>query len=157
MRLSKQTSDAIQLLCYCYRNDKRLCKLAEIAYDLGLTKQVAFKLSKVLNHAGLIETIRGPHGGVKILSSTKSVSIGSIVRKLENKPLTNRCKQDNGLLHTCIDEAFEAFLEVLDHHTLAEMATRRGSTSNVNRIQLEANKLHTVTDFKEVDTKITSA
>lgn len=123
MRLSKQTSDAIQILCHCYRQDDNLSKVGNIAQALGFTKQMTFKLVKILNQSGFIETARGPHGGIKISEMAKTATVGAIVRELEKKPIIKQAEQDTALLNVYIDEAFEAFLEVLDQHALADMVT----------------------------------
>ena len=131
MKLSKQTSDAIQILCHCYRKEDNLSKAGDIAQELGLTKQMAFKLVKILNKAGFIETVRGPHGGIKLSEATKIATLGFIVRNLESKPTASQAEQNSYLLSVYIDEAFEAFLEVLDQHSLADMAIHSKATANV--------------------------
>ena len=43
-----------------------LAKVATIAAVTGITEQNIFKLIKTLTKAGFVETIRGPHGGVRL-------------------------------------------------------------------------------------------
>jgi Rrf2 family protein len=124
MKLSKQTSDAVEILVFCLRPDDELLKVGRIAEELGLTKQMALKLAHVLNQAGFLEAVRGPKGGIRLTDAARSAKLGEIVRALELLP-TERGKSDSGsLFGGYIDEAFEAFLSVLDQHTLADLARR---------------------------------
>lgn len=127
MKLSKQTSDAIQILTYCHRQDGRLVKVAEVADTLGLKKQMALKLANILAQAGFVETVRGPSGGIRLSEATRAATLGHIVRTLEAQPTSRADYNDGGALDSFVDEAFEAFLQVLDRHSLAEMAARGAS------------------------------
>ncbi|MEM7751489.1 MAG: Rrf2 family transcriptional regulator, partial [Pseudomonadota bacterium] len=86
MNLSKQTSDAIQMLACCYRAGDELVKVANIADELGLTKQMALKLANILSQAELVETFRGPSGGIRLSEATRDAMLGEIVRRLESAP-----------------------------------------------------------------------
>ena len=127
MKLSKQTSDAIHILTHCYRAGDKLIKVASIAESLGLTKQMALKLANVLSQAGFVETTRGPNGGICLSDRARTASLGDIVRALESQPSSKSSSRDKLQFDRYIDEAFAAFLKVLDRHPLAEMAAKKGS------------------------------
>ena len=122
MRLSKQTSDAVKVLVCCHRSAAKLTKIAIIAEELGLTKQMALKLSNILAQAGFLDTVRGPNGGVRLSQSAHPSTLGQIVRKIETRPGGNTKNLQGSPLEAYLDEAFEAFLHVLDQHTLANLA-----------------------------------
>ena len=122
MKLSKQTSDAVQILAYCHRHNDRLVKVHDIASELKLTKQMALKLTNILSHANMIETVRGPRGGIKLTQTTKNATLGKIVRALEAQPTIKNSSEVSLPLNIYIDEAFAAFLEVLDRHLLSDIA-----------------------------------
>ncbi len=125
MRLTKQTSDAVQILTHCYKQGDKLVKVGDIALALGLTKQMALKLANILSQADFIETVRGPQGGIQLSEPTKAATLGSIVRKLETQPTPNKgSSRAIPVFDSFVDEAFEAFLEVLDRHSLADMARK---------------------------------
>ncbi len=125
MKLSKQTSDAVNILIYCKQSDGELVKIGHIAEELELTKQMALKLSNRLSRAELLATFRGPKGGVQLSELAKTLPLGKIVRRLE----AVLHGSENGLqanpFDVYFDEAFEAFLDVLDQHTLADLATSK--------------------------------
>ena len=124
MNLSKQTSDAVQMLACCYRAGDELLKVANIAEELGLTKQMALKLANILSQAGLVETFRGPSGGIRLSEPTRDAALGQIVRLLERAPAQKSAKPQDQF-KGFIDDAFEAFLDVLDRHSLHDIAMKK--------------------------------
>lgn len=129
MNLSKQTSDAIQMLACCYRAGDELAKVAIIAEELELTKQMALKLANILSQADLVETYRGPSGGIRLTGAARDATLGQIVRKLERAPVQKSVKRQDQL-DGFIDDAFEAFLDVLDRNTLRDIAIKKKSTKS---------------------------
>lgn len=148
MKLSKQTSDAIQILTYCFRTGDRLVKVGDAATSLKLTKQMALKLVHILSQAGLLETVRGPQGGVRLTQEAENASLGNIVRILEDQPSSRSAGPQGILLNGYIDEAFEAFLEVLDRHSLADMAkekpTKKRKSGRVAKAKVRRKKYASV-------------
>ncbi|MEM9355890.1 MAG: Rrf2 family transcriptional regulator [Pseudomonadota bacterium] len=132
MNLSKQTSDAIQMLACCYRAGEELVKVAHIANELDLTKQMALKLANILSQAGLVETFRGPSGGIRLTEETKDTMLGEIVRRLESAP-SQKSVNPHGQLDSYIDDAFEAFLEVLDRNSLHDIAMKKQRRSKARK------------------------
>ena len=122
MKLSKQTTDAVEILVYCVNPETDLVKVGDIAEELGLSRQMALKLSYVLGQAGFVETVRGPKGGIRLTKASREARLGEIVRALELAPLGRSA--ESSLFEGYIDDAFEAFLSVLDQHTLADLARR---------------------------------
>lgn len=128
MKLSKQTTDAIEILVSCVRSNDNLLKVGDVAVELGLSKQMALKLAYILNQAGFLEAVRGPKGGIRLTSAARNAKLGEIVRELELQPFSGNGGGDS-LFGGYVDEAFEAFLSVLDQHTLADLAARADSRS----------------------------
>jgi len=129
MKLSKQTSDAVNILLCCKRADTNLVKVGVIATELNLTKQMALKLANRLSRADLLDTVRGPKGGVMLTEQAIDLPLGQIVRRLE---AVLRTSEDNGTsqpFDVYFDAAFEAFLDVLDQHTLSDLAAQRADAT----------------------------
>lgn len=122
MKLSKQTSDAVNILLYCKQSDGDLVKVGLIADELDLTKQMALKLSNRLSRAELLATVRGPKGGVQLTELAGELPLGKIVRRLEIVLHGAEGDPEPNPFDLYFDEAFEAFLDVLDQHTLADLA-----------------------------------
>lgn len=121
MRLSKQTRDAVNTLVHLARADGRLLSIPEIADACGMTEATAFKLVPLLVKANFLKTERGRGGGVRLDRDPAEISVGEIVRAME----TLQGAADDGAsgLERIVDNAFDAFLEILDENSIADMAS----------------------------------
>jgi len=127
MRLTKSTSHAIRILIECTRADDRLVKVAELSDRLQITQQNVFKIVNLLTRAGLIEAMRGRHGGVRLARPPSAIRIGDVVRATEvtHVEIDDAPDRKHGRgrrVNQILDDALSAFIEVLDQHTLADMA-----------------------------------
>jgi Rrf2 family nitric oxide-sensitive transcriptional repressor len=127
MRLTKSTSHAIRILIECARADGRLVKVAELSDRLLITQQNAFKIVNLLTRAGLIKARRGRNGGVRLARSPDAIRIGDVVRAtevthVEIDDATDRKGGRGRRVNQILDDALSAFIDVLDQHTLADMA-----------------------------------
>jgi Rrf2 family protein len=128
MRLTKSTSHAIRILIDCARAGGELTKVATLSERLGITQQNVFKIVNVLTKAGLVEAMRGRHGGVRLARPAEEIRIGDVVRATEVTHVeieegASAAKRGRGHgVNRILDDALEAFIEVLDQHTIANMA-----------------------------------
>jgi Rrf2 family protein len=128
MRLTKSTSHAIRILIDCARADARLVKVAELSERLQITPQNVFKIVNLLARARLIEALRGRNGGVRLARPASTIRIGDVVRatevthvEIEDGGAGRKPKRSHGV-NQILGDALGAFIEVLDQHTLADMA-----------------------------------
>jgi Rrf2 family nitric oxide-sensitive transcriptional repressor len=127
MRLTKSTSHAIRILIDCARASGGLIKVASLSERLEITPQNVFKIVNLLARAGLIEAVRGRNGGVKLARPAQSIRIGDVVRATEvthveiEEGASTGPRSGHGV-NRILDTALGAFIEVLDQHTLADMA-----------------------------------
>jgi Rrf2 family nitric oxide-sensitive transcriptional repressor len=134
MRLTKQTGHAIRILIDCTLAKDQLVKVADVSERLGVTKQNVFKIVHILSHAGFISAVRGPNGGIRLAKPATSIRIGDVVRAIEVTRVQvegGRGKKspetDPASINAMFDDALNAFISVLDQHTLAELASQRSS------------------------------
>ena len=83
MRLTEQSRYALRVLAHCGALYPGRTKVADIAVATGITEQNIFKLIKTLAKAGLVETIRGPHGGVRLARAPSAIRVGQVIRAVE--------------------------------------------------------------------------
>jgi Rrf2 family nitric oxide-sensitive transcriptional repressor len=121
MRLNKSTSYAVRILIDCAKSGDRLMKVADIAARLDITQQNAFKIVHLLSRAGFLASVRGRHGGVRLARPAAKIRIGDVVRAIES-PDDGKGPGRHTSLNRIVDDALEAFVSVLDQHTLADMA-----------------------------------
>lgn len=146
MRLTQQTNYAVRTLMYCAVNTDKPSRVADIAASFDMSETHLFKIMKVLVAADLIKTIRGRNGGVVLARPAEQISVGEVVRAAEENFLLAECfdsgRKDcplivscgfNGLLH----EALEAFMEVLDAKSIADLAEDRFGMRNLLNIGVD--------------------
>lgn len=122
MRLNKSTSHAVRILIDCAKAEGNLIKVADIAQRLDITQQNAFKIVHLLSKAGFLSSVRGRHGGVRLARPAAQIRVGDVVRSIETLGQEEEEADSRGSLHRIVDDALEAFISVLDQHTLEDMA-----------------------------------
>jgi Rrf2 family transcriptional regulator, iron-responsive regulator len=133
MRLTRQTNYAIRMLMYCAANPTRLSRVAEIADAYNVSELFLFKILQPLVENGMMETVRGRNGGIRLRKSASEITLLDVVRVTEENfsmaecfetdsdcPLVNDCS-----LSGALREALDAFFAVLARHTIAELAAAR--------------------------------
>lgn len=136
MRLTKTTSYAVRILVDCAAADGKLVKTSDISRRLDITPLNVFKIVHILSHAGFVEAVRGRNGGVRLARPADQIRIGEVVRAIEATAIeverTGRRKRlGKRQLNDIFDDAMEAFISVLDQHTLADMALARSKKTKV--------------------------
>jgi Rrf2 family nitric oxide-sensitive transcriptional repressor len=139
MRLTKSTGHAIRILIDCARAGDGLIKVAELSERLEITQQNVFKIVNLLARARLIEAMRGRNGGVRLARPAHLVRISDVVRATE---VTRIAIEESGPsgprnrghgVNRVLDDAFEAFIEVLDRYTVADMLKSQSTPRRKSR------------------------
>lgn len=135
MRLNKSTGDAIRILIACARADGALVKVVDLSATLDITMQNVFKIVHILSRAGLTAAVRGRHGGVRLSRPADAIFIGDIVRAMEQTETATdagaRASEGAsaaGDVTRVLGDALDAFIAVLDRHSLADMVAREART-----------------------------
>ncbi|MFD1331212.1 Rrf2 family transcriptional regulator [Methylopila musalis] len=125
MRLTRYTDYSIRTLIYLAARPEKLSSIAEIATAYDISQNHLMKVVHELGKAGYVETLRGRSGGVRLARAPETITIGEVVRRMEDGfdlvdcpscPINGACGVQ-GLLA----EATAAFLAVLDRRTLASV------------------------------------
>jgi len=134
VRLNKITTHAIRILSACAEAGSDLKKAADIAVELDLTQQNTVKIIHGLIRAGFLQSARGRNGGVRLAYSADNIYIGAVVRETEAGLADANAGGENpgDGFEGLVDDAFAAFLEVLDGQTLADLVKTSGQ-SNVKK------------------------
>lgn len=138
MRLTKSTSHAIRILIDCARATDGLIKVASLSERLEITPQNVFKIVNLLTKAGLIDAVRGRNGGVRLGRLANQIRIGDVVRATEvthveiEEGAPAGARSGHGV-NRILDSALGAFIEVLDQHTIADMAKSQAPAASQPR------------------------
>jgi Rrf2 family iron-responsive transcriptional regulator len=135
MRLTRQSSYAIRTLIYCAVNDPELSHVADIARAHGISELFLFKLIRPLVDGGLIETVRGRRGGIRLGRPAKDITLLDTVKLTEENFALAECFEGGGDilcpladgcdLNGALREALGAFFDVLESYTIADLAGKR--------------------------------
>jgi Rrf2 family nitric oxide-sensitive transcriptional repressor len=131
MRLTSFTDFGLRMLMRMAGDPSRAFTSAELAADLGLSRNHLSKIIQHLARAGLIDTRRGGGGGAVLARPAAQIRLGQIIRLLEDgQPLVECFGADGGAcsivarcrLKARLRSAEAAFLADLDRSTLADIA-----------------------------------
>ena len=134
MRLTRQTNYAMRILMYCATNSGRLSRITEIAGAYALSELYLFKILQPLVEAGLVETVRGRNGGVRLGRPAEDISLFDVVRVTEDSFVMAECFEndaadcpliDSCALNSALREALAAFFAVLEGHSIADLVKGR--------------------------------
>lgn len=134
MRLTKQSAYAVRIVTACALAKGDLVRIADIANRYNITKHNIAKTVPILVRHGIIEGVRGRNGGVRLSRPASDITVGEIVRASETTHVVADCFGGESVecairpaapINKMLDEALEAFISVLDQHTVADMVSRR--------------------------------
>ena len=140
MRLTRQTNYAIRILMYCAANDGQLSRIPEIAAAYSVSELFLFKILQPLVEHGLVTTVRGRNGGVKLGRPATDISLFDVVRVTEENFAMAECFENDAadcpLIDSCgvnaaLREALNAFFAVLMRHSIDEIVKSR---TNINQL-----------------------
>ena len=127
MKLTAYTDYTLRTLMYLGVNRDRLVTIQDIADVHDISRNHLMKIVYQLSVAGIIETVRGRNGGMRLKKEPKNINIGKLIRttetdffmvecfdRINNKCILTPTCRLRGLLH----EATDAYLEILDGATL---------------------------------------
>lgn len=136
MRLTRQSSYAVRTLMYCAVNAPNLSRVADVARAYAISELFLFKLIKPLVEHGLIETVRGRHGGIRLGRPAGAITLLDVIKHTEESFALAQCFEDGDVscplsnacdLNSALSEALRAFFAVLDSHTIADLTDKRRS------------------------------
>lgn len=130
MRLTVFSDYTLRVLMYVALDRTRLATIPEIAAAYGISENHLMKVVHQLARAGIVESVRGKGGGIRLARAPEAIRLGAIVRTSEGDApivdclsgdpqacrITSACR-----LKRILVNAFEALYESLDEHTLADL------------------------------------
>lgn len=130
MRLSTQSDYALRTLMFVASRKDALVTIAEIAERFRISKNHLMKVVHTLARLGLLTTVRGRNGGMRLARPAADIRIGTVVRALEDDTLMVECFRRGGgsclispacRLKGALSEALNAFYAALDEHSIADL------------------------------------
>lgn len=131
MRLSKQTNYAVRTLVYCAVNEPGLSRVSDIARTYAISEMFLFKIILPVAKNGLIETVRGRRGGVRLARPAHQINLGDVFRITEESFALSECMEHEAetcplrghcLYTRALERALKAFMDVIGEYTVADLA-----------------------------------
>jgi Rrf2 family nitric oxide-sensitive transcriptional repressor len=129
VRLNRATDIGLRILMLSATRDD-LLTVDELAESLVVARHHLAKVVQRLQHLGLLETVRGRSGGVRLAAGARTASIGALVRELEGDTEVADCDGDGApacplssgcRLRGALRRAQEAFYTTLDPITVGDL------------------------------------
>jgi Rrf2 family nitric oxide-sensitive transcriptional repressor len=152
MRLTLHSDFALRVLIQVALNEAgadggRLTTIDEIAESFDVSRNHLTKVVNDLSQKGYLDTVRGRRGGMRLKRAPRDINIGQVVRDTEDNLCVVGCLEKRGycriervcVLRGMLHDATEAFLAVLDAHTLADLIKPQRSLASL--LQLEQHAL----------------
>lgn len=150
MKLTTYTDYALRALMHLAANRDRLVTIQDIADVHGIAKNHLTKVVHQLGVLGVVETVRGRNGGLKLGKEPAQINIGAVVRKTEPDFFMAECfdRSRNECVFTpscalkgVLGSATDAYLAVLDGVTLESLikkgSGRSGSSGAAKSIRIQ--------------------
>lgn len=136
MRLTRQTNYAIRILMYCAANKNGLSRIADIAKAYSVSELFLFKILQPLTKAGLVETVRGRNGGIRLGRPAADITLVDVVTVTEDNFAMAECFEnelvdcplvDACALNSALRKALNAFFGVLAEYSIEDLVRSRPS------------------------------
>ncbi len=141
LRVTKLTDYATVVLTVLAARPGEVLSASDLAETAGLETPTVSKLLKPLAQAGLVEGLRGVHGGYRLSREAADISLIEIVEAMEGPLAMTECSQHDshcGIAHQCGVRANWRLIndvvgDALRGVTLAQMLKPPSSTSSEAR------------------------
>jgi Rrf2 family transcriptional regulator, nitric oxide-sensitive transcriptional repressor len=125
VKLTLYTSHAFSVLRHLAEVPERLSSIREITHTHSVSHSLLTKLVRDLRSAGLIETVRGRSGGIRLARPPQDITLGELVLCTERtfgcdkKRAGSLSRPEN--LDNLLNAAFNCFVEVLKTYSLVDI------------------------------------
>lgn len=148
MRLTAYTDYSLRVLTYLGLKGDRLSTIGEISDTYGLSANHLMKIIHNLGKLGYVETVRGRGGGIRLAGRPQEINLGQLVRQVEPDFEIAECfddsRRDNCVIAPAcrtqwiLEKAVQAFMDVLDAYTLADLlqnSTRLSALLSIVKVE----------------------
>lgn len=123
----------MRLLIHLAVQPGRVATIREIARHYGISRSHLMKVANRAVQGGYVEAVRGRAGGLRLAKPAEQIRVGNVLRTTEDWTLaecfdaeSNGCPITGGCgLRPVLKEALDAYFEVLDRYTLADLVRKR--------------------------------
>ena len=146
MRLTFHTDYALRLLMLLALEPEELHTIEAVARRYDISRNHLMKVAQTLAKAGLIDSLRGRGGGLRLARAPEEINLGTVVRATEDSFVLVECfnRERNNCIVTpaCglrgpLQEALDAFLAVLDGYSLRDLVKNPATSRRMRRLLMD--------------------
>lgn len=132
MRLTTFTDYTLRVLMYLAIEPRRLATIPEMASAYDISENHLMKVVHRLARSGMIESVRGKGGGVRLALAPADIRLGQVIRCSEGETTIVECfsAENNACritpacrLTKILADTFAGFYLALDGYSLADLIT----------------------------------
>ena len=102
MRLTTKSRYGTRLLLdLAIYSKKKPVRLSDVSKRQRISLKYLEKLIRKLKLAGYVKSIRGPYGGYMLAKSTKDITVGDVVRVMEDSQTITDCTEKDNVCGIC--------------------------------------------------------
>jgi Rrf2 family transcriptional regulator, nitric oxide-sensitive transcriptional repressor len=138
MKLTTFTDYSLRVLLYLGADPERRSTIAEVAKSFQISEAHLTKVVHTLGKLGWAATVRGKGGGIALAMPADEIVIGDVVRATEGAAVPAECFGQGACtiarvcrLRSVLRDAVDAFYDVLDRCTLADLLNDGGALAGV--------------------------
>ena len=149
MQLTLHADYSLRVLLYLAENPERLVSTEEISEAYGISRHHLVRVVQTLHEHSFVKVSAGRNGGAMLARTPAEINIGQVVRKTEPNfrvvecfdleantcPIVAVCK-----LRGVLADALEAFFNVLDAYTLADLVRMPGGKRISNLLRIDSRR-----------------
>ena len=132
MRLTSFSDYSLRVLMYLAVKPERLATIPEIAKAYSISENHLMKVVHQLVKSGVIASVRGKGGGIRLARPAEDIRLGAVIRQAEGTAPIVEClgeKSQCNLIPACklkkiLVDAFSALYGELDLYTLADIVSQ---------------------------------
>lgn len=147
MRLTTFSDYTLRVLMFLAVERDRLATIPEIAAAYGISENHLMKVVHQLARSGVIESVRGKGGGIRLMRDPAEIRLGQIVRTSEGPSAIVECLSDQPeackILPACrlapiLVRAFDALYATLDEYSLADLVNKPDQANQLRLLLKQA-------------------
>lgn len=145
MHITRYTDYSLRVLMYVALKGEEISTIGEIAESYDISKNHLMKVVQELNVKGYLIAVRGKNGGLRLNGRAEDINIGNLVRDTEQDLALVDCFAGSTAgctitpvchLKSVFAAALEAFFNVLDQYTLADLLPKQKQPALIKLLRI---------------------
>ncbi len=134
MRLTTFSDYTLRVLMYLALDPAKIATIPEIAAAYEISENHLMKVVHQLGRSGVIESLRGKGGGIRLARPAEEIRLGAVVRASEGEAPIVECLGTGESscriapacrLNSILESAFDSLYAKLDEYTLADLMSKK--------------------------------